>query len=279
MTDPALNSIASGSNTYLNEMSSVMEPLTSSTPVGPTSSPTIFKVDVEEGFFSSSEQPYSPMYNSLIDAPWLKDSELNEKLFKNEASFQTLNEGSGRVVLDQYSIVLESLPRTQSPTDFVHNLANDISAGVNDEVFGLVNEFNRRESGSIQKGDIYDIDIFGPINGSVMVVDVKPLEFTVQTIRTPQETHPEMGARTFGLSKNEDGTYTFFTRGVSRPRNFAISLGSKFFQPASWSRMMSGISDQVNANGGVAREGSFNYHHSTISWNDLLKMKPELSQP
>ena len=132
--------------------------------------------------------------------------------------------------------------------------------------------FQRRSTGSPPAiGDIYDIDLAGPDNGSVVLVELAPDHVVFQTITTKfSETgsHPECGARAFGVERNADGSVAFYTRGASRiaPAIAAAPGGATVgaaLQNRSWTQMMIGISGTIQNRGGTPRPNSFTH------WNTL----------
>lgn len=179
------------------------------------------------------------------------------------ATIQKIEDGSGSYVFDEYSVVIDKMPPGTTAEQFLEELAKAPNATVNDSGFDAVNVFKpRRKSGDPQPGDIYDIDILGPDDGSVVLASqsftADASRFTFVTITTPETgTHPEFGNREFGYFRNTDGSYTFYTRGVSRPANVGARVGGAGPQAVSWTRMMKGISNAVATRGGTPRPDSF----------------------
>ncbi len=94
-------------------------------------------------------------------------------------------------------------------------------------------------------GEVTDIDMVGPDNGSVMLVERAPDHFINETVRTEKYGwHPEFGAREWGFYRH-DGIVTVYTRAVSRPGYWAAQGGSHI-QLFGWTRMMEGISSQIS---------------------------------
>jgi hypothetical protein len=89
--------------------------------------------------------------------------------------------------------------------------------------------------------------------------------------------HPLAGHRELGLSKNENGSYTFYTRGVDRMYGVAdrmyngLSKGGKFFGQADklWNGLMNKVSEFINNNGGQS-EKTHNFNRR-INWQKDVK--------
>jgi hypothetical protein len=108
----------------------------------------------------------------------------------------------------------------------------------------------------------------GPDNGSIILVDLSPEFgksasegwFDIATIECDMYgTHPEHGAREFGFEAGPRGT-TFYTRGVSRPINWAVGIGGAGPQRQGWKAMMEGIKDTIVKQGGVAAQNPTGEH-------------------
>jgi len=94
--------------------------------------------------------------------------------------------------------------------------------------------------------------------------------------------HPLAGHREFGLTDNQNGTFTFYTRGVDRlwstadrVYNFGIFTPSKYFSGGNdsffkdadklWNAVMDNAVKYINDNGGSAsKTSSFSRR---IDWN------------
>src|SRR5262249_49478098 len=146
------------------------------------------------------------------------------------------------------------------------NMMTDLNGTVNNSVFNAMNEFSRRSSGDPAIGDIYDIDILGPDNGSVVLSSMGSKYFDLTTIHTPETgDHPESGSREFGFRNNPDGSVPFYTSGASRPENYLSYFGGKPPQMVSWTSMMKGISNSIQKLGGVPRQNSFSTTRHSLS--------------
>jgi len=174
------------------------------------------------------------------------------------AKLQPISGGRGDYVYDDYNVTIDRMPPGVSPEAFLREMATDLNGTVNDGGFDFINEFNRRGSGPPTLGEIWDIDILGPDDGSVVLSQSASDHFVFTTIETPQTaSHPEFGSREFGFQRNADGSVTFYTRGASRPRDIGVDLFGDLPQAAGWARLMRGISDELDRRGGRARPNSF----------------------
>lgn len=180
--------------------------------------------------------------------------------------FQTLSDGSGPYVCDEYSVLIAKMPSTLTPEDYMLEFAKDPNGAVNNGLFNTINVFTKRSKTDPKIGDIYDIDILGPDNGSIVLVDLSPgfgnssgdSWFDIQTVSCQKYgSHPENGAREFGFQYTSDGI-KYYTRGVSRPGNAAVRIVGAVPQTMGWTAMMKGISESIKRRGGVPRENSFN---------------------
>ncbi len=208
----------------------------------------------------------SRTHGRIIDAHNNLPAAVTSALAAAGATVQAIEDGSGTYNFDEYSVTIDSMPPGVTAQDFFMELARSPNAAVNDGGFNAMNVFrSRRTSGDPQLGDIYDIDILGPDDGSVVLADFRSTptsgHFTFVTLSTPETgDHPEYGNREFGFFTNADGSVTFYTRGASRPANPAVRAGGAGPQTVSWTRMMRGISDSIASRGGTPRPDSFQTH-------------------
>jgi hypothetical protein len=188
---------------------------------------------------------------------WTSGTAVRTGLTAGGATIQSLADGSGSCVLDEYSILVSIMPPGKSPENFLLEMANDLNGTVNDKGFNAINLFVRSQSGRPCVGEIIHIDIAGPDNGSVMLVEMTPEYFIFQTVTTPQDgSHPENGSREFGFERI--GTnIKFYTRGVSRPGNIAVRLAGAMPQMIGWTRLCRGLSDTLSKSGGTPVANSF----------------------
>ena len=149
------------------------------------------------------------------------------------------------------------MPKDKTPEAFLKDMARDLNGTIKNDRFDLVNIFSRRRGGEPEIGDVIDIDILGPLNGSVVLVASEPTYFIFQTVDSVKMgTHPENGSREFGFERSETGL-RFYTRAVSRPGNYLLGLGGAAPQQEGWTSLMRGISDRINGLGGKSNFNSF----------------------
>jgi hypothetical protein len=129
-------------------------------------------------------------------------------------------------------------------------LASDINGVIKNPDFDRINMFKRRHADTPTIGEIVDIDILGPFDGSVVLGELGRTLFIYQTIDFKGiGHHPENGAREFGFQIVEHKV-VFYTRGVSRPSNYLFALGGPIPQKLGWTALMQGISNRINSWGG-----------------------------
>jgi hypothetical protein len=149
------------------------------------------------------------------------------------------------------------MPDKVTAESFLMEMARDLNGTVKDPEFDSINAFKRRGGGDPKVGDIVDIDIKGPENGSVILGELGTTYFVFQTIDCPKYgSHPENGSREFGFQRNGN-TVTFYTRGVSRPGNFITGFFGSGPQKAGWTALVRGISKQITARGGTSNFNTF----------------------
>jgi hypothetical protein len=196
---------------------------------------------------------------------WCGGASVIGRIADTSARWQQLADGSGTYVYDDYSVIITTMPPGTTPQSYMQEFARSPNTAIGDGGFNAVNNFVRRGSNPPVIGDIYDINILGPDNGSVALVALSPgfgsgpddAWVDVQTISCDRfGSHPENGAREFGF-QTVDGGVMFYTRGISRPNNWLVRLAGAGPQMIGWTRMMKGISDTLRARGGTPQANSF----------------------
>lgn len=210
----------------------------------------------------------SPSHAHLNAAPWENSPAVQAALASSGVKLQSINSpfAAGDHIYDEYKVIIDRMPPGVTPEAYLARMATDLNGAVNNKAFNDVNMFSRVNTGHPpQVGDIYHIDIYGPDNGSVMLVEQASARFVFQTVETPIQqdgTHPEYGAREFGFERNTDGSVTFYTRGASRPvviPSFA-SIG-RWKQEQGWTAMIDGIGKELG-NVRPGSDSSWNTHRS-----------------
>jgi len=210
---------------------------------------------------------WSGTHRRLKTEGWSSDPAVVAALKAQGATFQSSSDwwASGDFIHDEYAIVMDTMPSGTTPEAYLAEMAADLNKAVNSADFDSINTFHRRPlgTGGPAVGDVYHIDIKGPDNGSVMLVESTSDHFIFQTVTTKEDgTHPEYGARQFGFEKLQGGAVRWYTRGTSRP---AMTPGGgtigRHAQEAGWTRMLRGMAAELVKRGGTERSGSFS------TWN------------
>jgi hypothetical protein len=206
-------------------------------------------------------------HNRLATEPWSDSGPVTSALGTTGAELQPNESGHGDLIFDEYSIVMDSMPDGVTPEGYLEEMSQDLNAAVNSELFDAINTFHRRpqpgNTGGPAVGDVYHIDIKGPDNGSVMLVEATPDHFVFQTVWTSEDGyHPEYGARQFGFVRLANGAVRWYTKGASRP-GYTPGSGTvgRHAQESGWTRLINGIAEELQRRGGAIRSGSFQ------SWN------------
>jgi hypothetical protein len=124
-----------------------------------------------------------------------------------------------------------------SPEQYLEQIRTNINDFIDTDIsrFGpyddLPGEWNRWTS-SNPLGTVLTIDFFGPgplnlQNGSVVSIVNTSDQWVFGTVYTPNDGyHPVSGNRQFGVRTNDNGTATFYTRGVDRISTDAMRAGN-----------------------------------------------------
>jgi hypothetical protein len=220
------------------------------------SSMPIFEKDLERVLFA-----VSPEHKRLKQEPWTEKPEVAAAAKTSGTEIQSISSGwaSGLPQFDEYSVTIDAMPAGLTPEQFLAEMANDLNKAVSDYWFDAINEFKRTKTEKPPAvGDVYHIDIKGPDNGSVMLVESTPDHFVFQTVATAQDgTHPEYGSREFGFERSADGSIRFFTRGASRSSMVpGTTLAGRPLQKVGWTHLVTGIGNELARRGGKVRAGS-----------------------
>ena len=212
---------------------------------------------------STSGNTREASFQRLRAEGWTNSGAVVHGLNGGNAVLQSVEDGSGDYVYDEYSILVEKLGSNDSPESLVLALATDLNGTIKDKTFDAINVFRRARAGPPMVGELVHIDIMGPDDGSVILAELTPDYFIYQTIDCEETgSHPENGSREFGCQR-EGARVRFYTRGVSRPGNVVIRVAGAGPQMVGWTRLMRGLSDQIAARGGQPVPGSFRMHKET----------------
>ncbi|HET6584637.1 MAG TPA: hypothetical protein VFG69_14360 [Nannocystaceae bacterium] len=214
-----------------------------------------------EPALQDGQSPGSSMAEShrrLKAEGWTQRAEIKAAVVDAHGKLQSITGGAGYILYDEYSIVVEQMPAGITPEAFVLELARNLNKTVYDGMFDGVNVFKRRRVGAPIAGEIVDIDIAGPDNGSVILAEITSTYFIYECITTSWGgSHPEYGSREFGFQRLEGGAILIYTRGCSSPANRVVGFVGAAPQNVGWTRLMRGISDTIAKRGGKPRAGSF----------------------
>lgn len=108
-------------------------------------------------------------------------------------------------------------------------------------------------------GSFVHIDLPGPKNATVGVIDAGPDHWTFAAVQSPMDgAHPVSGNRQFGYTENDNGTVTFYTRGVDRITTLGMAaantVGNPVFNGGNdlWQSFQIKLATYVHENGGAA---------------------------
>ena len=190
----------------------------------------------------------SPSHRRLL-SPVLSP-ELLQSISSQGRQIQNIDDGFGPYVYDNYTVTV-TMPTGLTPEEFLSRMAMDLNGTVNDAIFTLINKFSTDPNPTA--GDIYKIDILGPNDGNVVLVEKTADHFSFCTLTDPSapvfKQHPENGCREFGFTRNANSTVTFYTRGASRPHSVLIEFGTPI-QAGSWSSLTRGVGNSIKQLGG-----------------------------
>lgn len=194
-----------------------------------------------------------------------------EDEYYGDIDILSIQDAAGTVVnMDYFSVNVSSLPSGMSTSDLLSeirmsNINNfidtDLASFSPYDKIGYPYDEAAVWHSSNPLGAVLSIDIALPVDdGSVVVSDFNSGSWTFSTVSDPWNfDHPVSGNRMFGFLQNDDGSYTFFTRGVDRitrkidnivAQNF---LDDPFKDPdALWTSFQQKLKDYINQNGGNA---------------------------
>ena len=169
-------------------------------------------------------------WTRLRSAPWI--GKVDPKQNDSSCTFQVLADGYGDYVYDEYSVVISSMPSNLSAESYWLEFARDPNSAVDRSLFNVINVFKKRRNSPPAIGDIYDIDIMGPDNGSIVAVAVSP---------------------GFGATAGD----SWFDIQTVECEKFGSQTAGSVPQALGWTGMMKGISETIRRRGGQPKENSF----------------------
>ena len=229
---------------------------------------------VEQDPFSLLEIPCEeiPKWQALAQqtAPQSVINKLEQEYY-GDINILSLEDAAGTVVnMDYFSVDVNNLPSGMSAEELLNEIR---MSNINDFIDTKYASFSPYDypgysfdeasvwHSSNPLGAVLSIDILLPADdGSVVVSKFNSTGWTFSTLSDPWNfDHPVSGNRSFGFTQNNDGSYTFYTRGVDRITqgfdNFIAQnfLDDPFEDPdALWSSFQQKLSNYVNQNGGSA---------------------------
>ena len=144
---------------------------------------------------------------------------------------QLEGEGFGKLLGRHYALRLRS---ALEPSVLMDRIKRNLSALSPDELASF--EKTNGSAWSLKLGDEFDIQILGPWNGSVRVIEVRPDAFSFVTLRG----HPEAGRIRFAVSKAAVGELRATITSWARSRDGVVDLGydklglGKGLQTTTW---------------------------------------------
>ncbi len=191
-----------------------------------------------------------PAHRRLLDTlnPDLYPQEVLDALAAVGGTFQVADDPSTAAftdyTFDEYSVVMgdDDFPSGLTPQEYIREILRGPNEALNSGWFNGVNQFDwQGTEPEAQLGDIYDIDIFGTENGSVMLTALNDLSWQFSIVNTSTYgQHPLYGAREFGFEPLPNGDWKFYTKGFSKPANITYNLGIPL-KNLGWNSMMSAI--------------------------------------
>jgi hypothetical protein len=202
-----------------------------------------------------------------------------------------LESGQGDINLDYYPVRVTKLPVLSGTPIHANQLLNIIRKTISSRVDPARAQFSAYDDavdGPVWTSDSpfgavvhIHIPAFGPMfdDGSVVVSAHDTQRWVFSTLWTPRDHgHPVSGNREFGFFQNQDGSYTFYTRGADRTTgalDYAASPMVFAGADALWQSLQDGIVAYVTSNGGeAAKEARLSVRYpwpevSAIYWRPI----------
>jgi hypothetical protein len=202
-----------------------------------------------------------------------KLDELNEQNSLGlDYDIQTLQESKGATLnMDYFPVRVNQLPEGVTPEFFLDILRSTFNSFLDSDITSFYgynyNEHNLWTSdnplGSILRFNMLAIGglegLDNPDDGSVITSDFQDSYWVFSTLQTPGDFgHPVSGNRRFGFTVNQDGSYTFYTRGIDRATGYLDHAMQEttglLFSKADqlWQSFQQNLADYINNNGGSA---------------------------
>lgn len=111
--------------------------------------------------------------------------------------------------------------------------------------------------GGRQRGEIVDLNIWGPDNGAISYLDVdtRDGDFQVITVQNSTSgTHPVSGVRRWGFNRLPNGNVLFYTVGIESSNTWGSGDIGSHLQYKTWRDLMRDIGKHVQRKGGTAHK-------------------------
>lgn len=192
------------------------------------------------------------------------------------------NASSKKVNFDYFPVRIDRLPTVNGATVSADAFLNHIRRNINDFTDGSdFNPFSEADAvlwnSTNPLTTVISIEIF-PDNGSVINSQYEPCCWVFSTLKTPplyDGTHPVSGNRQFGYSQNQDGSFTFYTKGADRLTTWYHALGMPLaFGGADnlWRSFQNHIKNYADQHGGIASiQQEFTFRPNWEAIRNLIK--------
>jgi hypothetical protein len=176
------------------------------------------------GFFKQLRQPVLERRAPLPEPPVVPAHLLSENV-------QLEGEGFGKLLGRHYALRLRS---TLEPSALMDRVKQNLSALSPDELAAF--EKTNGSAWGLKLGDEFHIQILGPWNGAVRVIEVAPDAFSFVTLRG----HPEAGKIRFAVTKANAGELKATITSWARSKDAVVDLGydklglGKGLQTTTW---------------------------------------------
>jgi hypothetical protein len=213
------------------------------------------------------------IWGSLVTQKYNKETLDKLKEIGGNAYIQELEDAKGEDVnLDFFSVKIKKLPKGISDKDFFNYFRKHINDFIDTEAakFTPYNDSEKKKWGSDDfENTVVHIDMalgkwstsWNIEDGSVIVTKQEDLKWVFTTIYIFNDgRHPVSGNREFGLLKNNNGSYTFYTAGVDRTTGLDDSeinhWMNSIFSGADklWNSLQSEMEKYIDEHGGEATE-------------------------
>ena len=189
------------------------------------------------GFFKQMRTPVRQRTAPLPDPPAVPAHLMTENV-------QLEGEGFGQLLGRRYALRLRS---ALEPSALMDRVKQNLSLLSPDELAAF--EKTNGSAWALKLGDEFDIQILGPWNGSVRVIEVAPDAFSFVTLRG----HPEAGKIRFAVVRAAAGELSATITSWARSRDAVVDLGydklglGKGLQTTTWRTFLERVASLGNA--------------------------------